>query len=151
MCHGFSTPPSSSSSSDCGAHTSPAVASTDISLNQLPTLTRNQKVTVTGALTVGQKPPKPVSTRNGQDGKVKEDCIIEDATGHAVIHIWDELIEKLENSKSYTLKNLSVKNYSGNTMLGTTASTTLSEIQSELKELKGPDLLKNTDKKVTVE
>lgn len=127
------------------------VASTNIALSQLPTLTRNQNVNVTGVLTLGQKSPKQVTKRNGQNGKVKEDCIIEVATGNAVIHIWDELTEKVENSKSYTLKNLSVKNYSGNTILGTTASTTFDEVQFELKELKGPDLLQNTDQKVTVQ
>lgn len=35
-------------------------------------------------------------------------------------------------------------------MLETTASTTFVEVQSELKELKGPALLQNTGKKVTV-
>ena len=58
-----------------------------------------------------------------------------------------KLTEKVENSKSYTLKNLSVKNYSGNAMLETTACTPFDEVQSELKELKGPDLLQNTGKK----
>lgn len=140
-----------SSSSDCGAQSSPTVASTNISLNQLPTLTRSQKVYVTGILTLGQKPPKQVTKRNGQNGKVKEDCIIEDATGNAVVHMWDELIEKIENSKSSTLKNLFVKNYSGNILLGTTAFTTFDEVQSDLKGLKRLDLLQNTDKEVTVQ
>ena len=36
-------------------------------------------------------------------------------------------------------------------MLETTASTPFDEVQSELKELKGPDLLQNTDKEVTVQ
>ena len=140
-----------SSSSHSGSQDSPAVASTNISLDQLPTLTRNQKVDVTGVLSLGNKSPKQVKKRDGQYGKVKEDCIIEDATGNAVIHIWDELIAKVENSKGYTIKNLSVKNYSGNTMLGTTTSTTLDQVQSDLKELKGPDLVQNTDKEVTVQ
>ena len=88
-----------SSSSDSGSQDSPAVASTNISLDQLPTLTRNQKVNVTGVLSLGNKSPKQVKKRDGQYGKVKEGCIIEDATGNAVIHIWDELIEKVKNSK----------------------------------------------------
>lgn len=88
--------------------------------------------------------------RNGQNGKVKEDCVIDDTTGSAIIHIWDELIDQVQNNKSYTFKNLSVKNYSGNTMLGSTASTTFDEVQTELKQVKGPDLLENKDKKVTV-
>lgn len=125
-----------SSSSDCGAQSSPTVASTNISLNQLPTLTRSQKVYVTGILTLGQKPPKQVTKRNGQNGKVKEDCIIEDATGNAVVHMWDELIEKIENSKSSTLKNLFVKNYSGNILLGTTAFKPLMKYNLILKDSK---------------
>ena len=140
----------SSSSSDCATQ-SPTVASTNITLNQLSTLTRDQKVSVTGVLTVGQKEPKQVTKRNGENGMVKEDCVIEDASGNAIIHIWDELINKLQNYKASSLKNLSVKNYSGNTMLGTTASTTFDEVETELKELKGPDLLQNTDKKVIIQ
>lgn len=35
-------------------------------------------------------------------------------------------------------------------MLETTASTPFDEVQSELKELKGPDLLQNTGKKSSV-
>ena len=139
-----------SSFSDCSAQSSPSVASTNISFNQLPTLTRNQKFNVAGNAALGQKTLEQVTKRNGQNGKIKEDCI-EDTTGNAVIHIWEELTEKVENSKSYTLKNLRVKNYSGNAMLETTVSTPFDEVQSELKELKGPDLLQNTDKEVTVQ
>lgn len=105
---------------------------------------------MTGILTLGQKEPKEVKKRNGQTGKVKEDCVIEDTTGSAIIHIWDELIDQVQNNKSYTFKNLSVKNYLGNTMLGSTASTTFDEVQTQLKQVKGPDLLENKDKKVTV-
>lgn len=85
---------------------SPAVAF-NITLNQLPTLTRNQKVNMTGILTLGQKEPKEVKKRNGQNGqngKMKEDT-----TGSAIIHIWDELIDQVQKNKSYTFKNFSVK------------------------------------------
>lgn len=36
-------------------------------------------------------------------------------------------------------------------MLGTTAWTTFDEVQTELKQVKGPDLLENKEKKVTVQ
>ena len=49
------------------------------------------------------------------------------------------------------MKSLSVQNYLGNTMLGTTASTTFDKGQSDVKELKGPDLLQIADKKVNVQ
>lgn len=35
-------------------------------------------------------------------------------------------------------------------MLGSIASKTFDKVQTELKQVKGPDLLKNKDKKVTV-
>jgi len=99
----------SSLSADFTAQNGPAVTFTDISLNYLQNLTRNQKVNVKGVTTLGEKPPKQVKKRNGENGTVKEDCVIEDATGCAVLHIWDEMINKLETSQSYSIKNLSVK------------------------------------------
>ena len=141
----------SSLSADCAAQNGPAVTSTNISLNHLQNLTRNQNVNVKGVITLGDKPPKEVKKRNGENGTVKEDCVIEDATGHAVLHIWDEMINKFQTSKSYSIKNLSVKNYSGNTMLGTTVATTFEEVPPVLEQVQGSNLLKNTDKKVTVE
>ena len=141
-----STP--SSSSSDRDTQSSPAVAF-KITLNQLPTLTRNQKVNMTGILTLGQKEPKEVKKRNGQNGKVKEDCVIEDTTGSAIIHIWDELIDQVQNNESYTFKNLTVKDYSENTMLGSTASTTFDEVRTELKQVNGPDLKKRIKKSLS--
>ena len=129
----FTSNPSSSSSA-CATESSPAVTSTNITLNplnQLPSLTRNQKVNVTGILTLCQKAPKKVKKRNDGNGIVKEDCVIEDATGSAILHIWDELIGEVQIF-------LSVKIYSGNTMLGTTASTVIDEVQTDLEQVKGP-------------
>ena len=61
------------------------------------------------------------------------------------------MINKFQTSNSYSIKNLSVKNYSGNTMLGTTVATTFEEVPPVLEQVQGSKLLKNTDKKVTVE
>ena len=79
-------------------------------------------------ITLGTTKPKEVAKRNGEKGLVKEDCIIEDDTGHATLHVWDEMIQMCENSKSYEIKDLSVKNYSGHTHLGTTVTTSMKEI-----------------------
>ena len=97
---------------------------TNITLNGIQTLTRNQKVNVQGHLTLGQNPNKEVIKRNGEKGYVKEDCVIEDRTGSATMHIWDNLLTQLESGNTYSFQNLSVKNYSGMTLLGTTATTT---------------------------
>lgn len=93
---------------------------------EMQKLTRNQRVNVTGVVTLGELPPKGVTKRNGQVGKVKEDCIVEDDTGYSTIHLWDD-ITKIHTSKCYSIKNLSVKNSSGNALLGTTPDTTISE------------------------
>lgn len=71
----------SSLSADFTAQNGHEVTSTDISLNHLQNLTRNQKVNVKGVITLGDKPPKQVKKRNGENGSVKEDSVIEDATG----------------------------------------------------------------------
>lgn len=89
--------------------------------------------------------------RNGEEGRVKEDCIIEDDTGHATLHIWDQMIKACNSSKSYELKDLSVKVYSGQTQLGTTVSTSLKEITIDIENPKGPDLLSSTNKSVFVD
>ena len=140
----------SSLSADFTAHNGPAVTSADISLNHLQNLTRSQMVNVKGVITLGDKPPKQVKKRNGENGTVKKDCVIEDTTGHAVLHIWDEMINELQTSQSYSIKNLSVKNYSRNTMIGTTVTTTFKEVPPVLEQVQGSNLLRNTDKKVTV-
>ena len=123
----------------------------DITLDQLPTLTRNQKVNVKATITKGGAEPKQVAKRNGDKGLVKEDCIIEDTFGHATIHLWDDMITHCKNATAYEMKNLSVKNYSGNTHLGTTATTTIEEIEMKIDNIQGPELLNNLQQTITVD
>lgn len=123
---------------------------TDVNLKELNDLSRNQKVNVTGVLTLGDKPPKEVIKRNGEKGLIKEDCVIEDLTGVATIHIWDHLLTKLTSGKGYKFENLTVKNYSGTTLLGTAPVTTYEETNLELESTKGPELLSNTERDLTV-
>lgn len=113
----------------------------DITLKDLPKLLKTQKVNVHGVLTLGKKPPKEVTKRNGSKGHVKEDCVIEDATGQAQIDIWENLTDKLESGKAYKLTNLTIKNYAGNTNLGTTVETTFTQEDLQLEEMKGAKLL----------
>lgn len=118
----------------------------------LQKLTRNQRVNVTGAVTLGDLPPKEVRKRNGKVhvGQVKEDCIIEDDTGYSTIHFWDDIITKIQSSRCYSIKNLSVKNFSGNALLGTTPDTTISESDTIIKEVKGKDLLSDGEMTETI-
>ena len=90
-------------------------SATDITLNEIQTLTRNQKGNVQDHLTLGQNLNKEVIKRNGEKGYVKEDCVIADRAGSATIHIWDNLLTQLESGNTYSFQNPSVKNYSGMT------------------------------------
>ena len=62
--------------------------------------------------------------RNGSKGRVKEDCILEDKTGNAIIHPRDDAATTLTTGQSYEIKNLSVKNFNGKSHLRTTTETT---------------------------
>lgn len=108
-------------------------------------LSGNQRVDVTGVVTLGDLPPKEVTKRNGQVGKVKEDCIIEDDTGYSTIHLWDHTITKIHTSKCY-----SIKNFSGNFLAGTTPDTTISESDTVIQGVKGKDLLSDGEMTKTV-
>lgn len=123
----------------------------DITLSELNNLSRNQKVNVEGYLTLGDDPPKEVLKRNKEKGFVKEDCVLEDINGSSTIHIWDHLLSKLESGKSYRFQNLSVKNYSGITLLGTTPTTIFKETDLQLNEVKGTTLLSNTEREIVIE
>ena len=62
----------------------------NVKLKDVATLFKNQKVNITGVITVGEKPPKHITKRNGELGFVKEDCVVEDETGYSEISIWEE-------------------------------------------------------------
>lgn len=52
----------------------PDSSATDITLQQLDKLIRNQRVNVKATLTMGSLEPKELRKRNGSIGRVKEDC-----------------------------------------------------------------------------
>ena len=91
----------------------PDSSATDITLQQLDKLTRNQRVNVKATLTMGSLEPKELVKRNGSKGRVKEDCVLEDKTGNAIIHFWDDTITALTTGQSYDIKNISVKTSMG--------------------------------------
>ena len=100
---------------------------------------------------MGSLEPKELVKRNGSKGRVKEDCVLEDKTGNAIIHLWDDTITALTTGQSYDIKNLSVKNFNGKTHLGRTTETTFTPIDTLLKDIKGKELLTNIKKTITVE
>ena len=81
---------------------------------------------------------------------VKENCVVEDATGSIMAHIWSPLIDQLEDGKAYLFKNLTIKNFQGCTFISTSPQTTISPTTQTLQSLSGPDILQNPDLKVTV-
>ena len=146
--HFESTQPSSNTSTNS---TLPHGNAIQISLSQVNSLTRNQRVNVRGTITMGDAKPKEVRKRNGNSGLVKEDCVIEDQTGHTTLHLWDDMIEKCKNSNSYEITDLSVKNCNGHTHLGSTSDTTIKEISMHVDNPKGPQLVTNIQKTVTIQ
>lgn len=125
---------------------------TTITLEQVPTLKINQKVNVTATISLGSEQPKPVEVKSTQKMTlVKEDCVLEDETGTAEIHIWDELINNVKNGTTYEFQNLNVKHFKGSAHLATTPATTFKEASKQLKSVQGPTLLENPEKEVKVE
>ena len=123
----------------------------DVTLKEIPILIRSQKVSESGIIKIGDKPPKEVTKRDGSKRLVKEDCIVEDATGSSEINIWEDLIAKMKNGKAYKITNLAIKKYSGNTFLGATKETNVTESDVTLDEVKGPKLLSNHENEIVVE
>jgi len=122
-----------------------------ITLSQLQTLKINQKVNVTASISLGKDKPKSVPVKSTQKmTMVKEDCILEDETGTANIHIWDGLIDKLKNGSTYECQNLNVKNFQGRTHLTRTPTTTFKEADKKLQSLQGPLLLETPEKEINV-
>lgn len=106
---------------------------------------------VKGTLTLGKNKPKMVVIRGSQENcAVKENCIIEDETGHSVINIWGAAIENLQDGQSYFFKSLMVKSFQGRVFFSMTTSTTFKEIENTLTFLKGPAILEGEDKQVYV-
>lgn len=77
--------------------------------------------------------------------------MIEDHTlGFATVHFWDNLLAQLENKDTFSFQNLSVKKYSGMTLLGTTPTTTFQKVNLQLTEVKGPQFLSTTEKEIVI-
>ena len=118
-------------------------------ISELETLSSNQKVK--GTLTLGENEPKMVAIRGSQQNcYVKEDCIIEDETGHSMIHVWGAAIDQLQNAQSYSFKSLTIKSFQGKVFWSMTPSTTFEQITNSLTHLNGPSILKGEDKEVFV-
>ena len=123
-----------------------------ITLEELPTLQVNQKVNVTASISLGNENPKPVQLKSSSEmTTVKEDCVLEDETGTATIHIWDPLFKNIKTGTTYEFENLIVKHFQGITHLGTTPTTTFKQANQQLKPINGPALLANPEKEAKVE
>ena len=86
----------------------------DISLSALQSMQPNQVVNVTATLPMGDSEPKSILIKTtSKPFNIKEDCILEDTTGTAELHIWDPLFKELNHGGTYTFKNLVVKHFKG--------------------------------------
>ena len=129
------------------------MVSVDVSkVSELQTSSPNRKVNIRGTLSFGENKPKEVVIRSTQENcLVKEDCIIEDESGHSVINRWGAAIKQLKDGHSYFFKNLTVKNFQSKVFLSTTPFTSFEEIENNLSSLNGPYILKVEDEEVVVD
>lgn len=127
------------------------IPSTDATIGQVSTIKANQRVNVSGTLSLGDKKPKEVMIKSTQkNSSVKEDCILEDDTGAILFHIWSPLIDQVKTNKSYKFTNLTVKNFQGSTFLSTSPLTTITNTTQSLATLFGPQMLESPEKETTV-
>ena len=122
-----------------------------ITLGEVSSIRPNQKVIVVGALSLGDEPAKQVKMRGKEVAMVKDDCILEDVTGSAPLHIWDTFINSVENGKSYRFENLVVKSFQGAMYLSTTFTTSVTMVEAVVESLVGPQMLESKQRAVTVE
>lgn len=67
----FQNKPPSSIATSSSSNDNPGTVASDITLGEIHTLTRNQRVNVKGIITLGKLPPKELTKPNGEKGKVK--------------------------------------------------------------------------------
>ena len=73
-------------------------AAKSVTVSNVKGLHPNQKVNVSGSLTMGKEDLKAVVLRStGATAHVKEDCVLEDNTGSSMIHIWEPHCPYLDN------------------------------------------------------
>ena len=97
-----------------------SISSITVKISEVKNLQQNQRVNISGSLSMGNDKPKEVLLKSsGQAGNVKEDCVLEDETGTSMLHIWEPLLLTLKNGDSYLFTNLTVRNFQGSTFLST--------------------------------
>lgn len=104
-------------------------------------MTPMQKVSVLATLTFGDVEPKLVTLKTHIQTRVKEDCVLEDPTGSAIVHIWVRNISKLQSGKTYNFQQLMVRQFLGSMHLSTTMSTSFEEADQQIESVSGPTFL----------
>ena len=128
-----------------------SISSITVKISEVKNLQQNQRVNISGSLSMGNDKPKEVLLKSsGQAGNVKEDCVLEDETGTSMLHIWEPLLSTLKNGDSYLFTNLTVRNFQGSTFLSTSPLTQQQALlQQHSKRCQGQKMLKSPEKEVT--
>ena len=124
--------------------------SIDIKLEQLRSLSTKQRVNIEGVVTLGSAEPKKVNMRSQSVAFVKEDCGVEDETGTAILHIWENCIKECDDGVAYKICNLTIKNFSGEVFLATTAETTFTHSEFHKDVLQGKEVILGAEKEIVV-
>eukprot|EP00794_Sanderia_malayensis_P001010 gene1010-330_t len=129
----------------------PGQEAVDVSLHQVSSITPNQAVNTTATISFGDCSPKKICVKStGKSIRLKEDCIVEDTSGNCEIHVWEPLFLTLQTEKTYKFTSLAVKHFKGSCFLATKPNTTVEEVDQQINDIKGPQLLNNPHKQITL-
>ena len=100
-----------------------STSQSNVSLSQLPVLAVNQLVSTHIKVT---KVQEPVQVTSKTKLLTKQDCTISDATGIALIVLWESKVGTLKEGISYNLSDIRVKQFNDNKYFSATVDTTIS-------------------------
>ena len=92
-------------------------------------------VTILATLTVDDSSYVPVNTSYGVV-EIKEDCVLEHATGFMFWRMWKSVCENVQTTKTYQLSHMVIKQYQGEIYLVLTLNTNVEEMQQQIEESK---------------
>jgi hypothetical protein len=119
------------------------------SLLDLDNIVDNQVITIVVKVVIVRS-FETVTTKDGRILK-KQDCTVADRYGTCRLVLWEEDIEKLEEKKSYRLKNVAVRSFENTKYLSFSRKTDL-EVVEDIGEVNiDDDLVMNEDKKQVFE
>ena len=102
---------------------------TPITIEHIQNLDDNELVTVKGILTLSKDSVRDVIKKDGFLASMLNRSTITDNTGTIPLTLWGDLIQQVNNHKSYSITHARIKRYDNAKYLTTTPSTTVTPIE----------------------